>query len=406
MARPNTYNIDGLIESSSGVIESLIRDEILTERDLVIDSVVTNVIEFVTLTPLNSSVDDFYNGAYLVNVTKNERYIVIDYVGSTKKLTLSSAPTGWAAGNFCYLKNIQANIDTNSFDVIGAGIVESGTTTSTSAGKLIDSTQTDFLTTVLPGMIVKKTNATIAYSYIKTVDSNIQLTLESNIFIVGDTYQIYGKRFAWKFARSLTMQQDSRSILEQICFESHCILVKSYNNYRLIDLGDGNTVGTFTTPMKEGGKSLVTASMTPLSQIFTDYSLNYGYDYAKKIYIKKAFVNKNATSNSYLDPLKTKCKSAEVNYKVKNKWEYNSDWIQDDTTALYFLEQIVNWFYQQRIIVNWVGSPKTHIKYEIGDRVLINYDFMIPTGKNNTASFMIIGKSLDINKKKVRFTLI
>jgi len=404
MARSNTYNADGLIENPSGVIESIIRDEILTERDLKIDSVVSDVIEFATLSPLNSAVNDFYNGAYLVNVTKSERYEVTDYVGLTKKLTLSSIPTGWAAGNFCYLKNIQANIDTDSFDVVGAGIVDSGTTTSTSAGKLVDSIQ-NFSTTVKVGMIVKNTTDT-TYSYVKTVDSNTQLTLETDIIISGETYQIYGKRYSWKLARSLTSQQDSRSILEQVCFESHCMLVKSYNKYKLVDLGDGNTVGTFTTPMKEGGKPLVTASLTPLSQIFTDYSLNYGYDYAKKIYTKKAFVNKNATSDSYLNTLKTNCSYAEVNYKVKNKWEYNSDWIQDDTTALYFLEQRVNWFYQQRIVVNWMGSPKTHLQYEHGDRVLINYDFMIPTGKNNTASFMIIGKSLDISKKKVRFTLI
>jgi len=39
MARSNTYNADGLIENPSGVIESIIRDEILTERDLKIDSI-------------------------------------------------------------------------------------------------------------------------------------------------------------------------------------------------------------------------------------------------------------------------------------------------------------------------------------------------------------------------------
>lgn len=404
MARSNTYNDGDLIENPSGIIESIIRDEVLTERDLVIDSVVTNVIEFSSLTPLNSTVDTFYKDACLVNVTKSERYTISDYAASTKKLTLYSTPTGWAAGNKCYLKNVNTNIDTDSFDVVGAGIVESGTTDSASAYKLIQSGQ-NFLTTVKTGMMVKNTTDT-TYSYVKSVDSNTQLTLETNIMASGETYQIYGKRYNWKFARSLTSQQDSRSILEQLCFESHCMLIKSYNKYKLVDLGDGNVVGTFDTPMKENGKPQVFAQMTLLSQIFTDYTLNYGYDYAKKIYTKKAFVNKNATSDAYLNELKAKCTYAEVNYKVKNKWEYSSDWIQDDNTALYFLEKIVNWFYTQRIIVSWYGSPKTHLQYEIGDRVLIDYDFMIPTGKNNVASFMIIGKSMDISKKKVRFTLI
>lgn len=409
MARPNTYNTDDLIEQPAYITESLLRDEILTERDLVIDAVTNSAsastVTFDTTTPLNSTVDDFYNNAILVNATKNERYGVADHAGSTRILTLdNSSLTAWAVSDKCYLKNVGANIDVDSFDVIGAGLIESGTTTSTTAGKLIQTGQ-NFLTTVKAGMVVKNTTDT-TYSYVQSVDSDTQLTLESDIMTSGEDFQIYGKRYNWKFARSLASQQDSRSLLEQICYEAHCMLFKSYNKYKLVDLGDGNTVGTFATPMYERGKPLVSAKLTPLAQIYTDYSLNYGYNYAKKIYTKKAFVNKNATSNAYLDSLKTKCSSAETNYKVKSKWEYNSDWIQDDTTALYFLEQIVNWFYQQRIIVTWYGSPKTYIHYEIGDRVLINYDFMIPTGKNNSATFMIIGKSFDKGKKKIRFTLI
>lgn len=407
--RSNSYNDGDLIEQPAYIIESLLRDEILTERDLVIDAVTNSAsastVTFSTTTPLNSSVNDFYNGAFLVNVTKDGRYGVADYNGSTKVLTLDNTSlTAWAVSDKCYLKNINANIDEDSFDVVGAGLIESGTTTSTSAGKLIQTGQ-NFLTTVKAGMVVKNTTDT-TYSYVHSVDSNTQLTLESDIMTSGESYQIYGQRYGWKFARSLTAQQDSRSLLEQLCFEMHCILIKSYNKYKLIALGDGNTVGTLSQPMFERGKPLVSAKLTPLSQIYTDFSLNYGYSYAKKIYTKRAFVNKNATSDSYLDNLKTKCSNAEKNYKVKNKWEYNADWIQDDTTALYFLEQIVNWFYQQRIIVSWTGSPKTHIHYEIGDRVLINYDFMIPTGKNNSASFMIIGKSFDESKKKIKFTLI
>ena len=407
MARSNGYAADDLIENPSGIIESIIRDEILTERDLIIDSIdsiSTDYVYFNALTPLNSTVDDFYNGAILVNVTKNERYSVIDHGGASYVLRLSSTPTGWAASDKCYLKNIQANVDTDSFDVVGAGIVDSGTTTSTSALKLVETGQ-NFLTTVKPGMVVKNTTDT-TYSYVKTVDSDTQLTLETDIMTSGEAYQIYGKRYAWKFARSLTQQEDSRSILEKLCFESHCMLVKSYNEYKLIDLGDGNTVGTLSTPLYQGGTAQVMTKLTPLSSVFTDYSLNYGYDYAKKTYTKRAFVNKNASSDSYLDDLKADCLSAEVNYKIKNKWEYNSDWIQDDTTALYFLEQIVGWFSYQKMLVTWMSDLTNGLKYEVGDRVLLNYDFMIPTGKNNTASFMIIGKSIDYSKKKVRFSLI
>ena len=407
MARPNAYNVDDLIENPSGVIESIVRDWVLTEFNLLIDTVSTADIKIdgsVNETPLRVAIDDYYNGAILVNVTKNERYSVSDYTGSTQTLTLASTPSGWAAGNKCYLKNIQANIDEDSFDVIGAGVVETGTTSSASSGKLIETGQ-NFETTVKAGMRVKNTTDT-TYSYVKSVDSNTQLTLEDDIMASGENYSIYGSRNGWKFARSLNIQQSSQQILSQLCFESHCMLFKSYNNYRLIALEDGNTVGTFSQPFIENGLPLISTKLTSLLNIYTDFTLNYGYNYAKKIYTKKATVNKNATSDSYLDSLKTYCSDAEEDYKVSRKFEYNADWIQDDNTALYLLERLVLWYTYQRMIVSYTGDLKNHIKYEIGDRVLINYDYLMPTGKNNSQVFLVIGKTVNPKKKVVTFNLL
>jgi len=405
MARFNGYTTDDLIENPSGIIESLLRDEIHTERDLLIDVVSGASITIngsVNNTPLRSSIADYYNGAYLVNVTKNERYSITDY--SNYVLTLDSTPSGWAAGNKCYIKNINCTIDTNSFDVIQAGIVETGSASSTSYGKLVSSGQ-NFLSTVLPGMLVENTtDSTI--TYVVSVDSNTQLTLEDDLFESGDNYEIRGKRSGWKFARSLTSQQSSTQVLNQLLFESHCLLFKSYNQWRLIDLGDGKVSGTLTTPLRSEGKALVTTQLTPLLNIYSSFVLNYGYDYTKKIYSKKITVDKNSSSNLYLDSYKATCLNAETKYKISRKYEYNSDWIQDDTTAELFLERLILWFSYQRLIVNWTGDIKNHIQYEIGDRVLINYPLMIPTSKNNSQQFQIIGKQTDLVKKKVQLTLL
>jgi hypothetical protein len=338
---PRTAGIaqDDLLEAPAAIIESFIRDEICTERDLLIDSVATDVIEFATLTPLNSAINDFYNGAILVNVTKNERYTVSDYVGSTRKLTLSSTPTGWAAGNKCYLKNINAGINITTFDAIQATQISEG----------------------------------------------------------------------WEFARALTSQQDSQQILEQLLFESMCMLAKSNDEYKLIDLTATGNVGTFGTPIWEDGKPLFATALTPFDNIYTDFTLNYAYDYTRKIYSKRKFVNKNGNSTGvggYLEPLETDCASAETNYKIKRKYEYNADWIQDDTTANYLLEALVKWFTYQRMIVYATYDCANYLQYEVGDRVLIDYSFMIPTVKNNSQEFIIMGKEIDLTKKKIQFTLL
>jgi hypothetical protein len=69
------------------------------------------------------------------------------------------------------------------------GTAESGTTSSASAGKLIQTGQ-DFLTTCVVGMVVfNSTDST--FSYITSVDDNENLTINDDIMGAGDNYIIY-----------------------------------------------------------------------------------------------------------------------------------------------------------------------------------------------------------------------
>ena len=336
------YTIDTLIQNPVLIAEHLERNEIRCERDLIIDTVTGADIKIdgsVNGTALNSSVNNFYGGnglcnAYLVNITRSERYEVATYTGSTKTLHLSATPIGWAAGDFCYLKNINAIIDTTNVD----------------ATKL--------------------------------------------------------ERNSWLFDRSLTSQEDSQSIFSQLMFESHCIRHKSYNRTKITSLDGGSSIGIFTIPKIEQGKPMVSYDMTPLANIYSSFILNYDYDYAKKIYTKRIMVDKNSASNAYLQTMIPYCAAAETNYKISRKYEYNSDWIHDDNTANYLLEKLVTWFSYQRMIVHWTGDIQSHIKYEVGDRIKINYPFMMPTGKNNSQVFLIVYKLVSCKKKTVSFNLL
>lgn len=394
MSRKNGNSGDGLILTPAGIIESLIRDEIKAERDLVCSSITGADI---IIPGLNVSSDDYYNGAILVNVTQDESYTVSDYDGGTKTLTLSSSPAGlWTTKDKFYLKNINVLLDTDSFDASSRTNTISGTVTGVSTGKLIDSGKS-FLANILPGMTVSNTTDG-TFSTVRTVDSNTQLTLENDIMSSGDAYSIYGNRGLWTFARSLNVQMNSLDIINSLCYESHSILTRSNKGYRITPLGDGYTCGTLDKPMWGEGVPLVKTKFTSLNNIFTSFTLNYDYDYAKKIYKEQIKVDRNTSSVGYLDYLKTNCENAEKDYKVSRKWEYNADWIHDGTTAKYFLEQIILWLTSQRLVVEWHGDVKTHIQYEEGDKVYIDFPFMIPTGKE-TAQFMITGKTW--SKKKV-----
>lgn len=403
-----TYSVDDLIQSPPYIMASLLSDEVYTERDLIIDVVSGANITIdgsLNNTPLISTIDDYYNSAILVNVTRSERYSVNDYDGGLQKLTLASVPAGWSAGDKCYLKNVNVTFDTDSFNVVGDGIIESGTTTSTTTSKLVDTGQ-NFLSTVKVGMRVKNTTDT-TYTYVKAVDSNSTLTLMNDIFVSGEGYQIYGTRYGWLFDRVLTRQEFSQDILNQLCFESYSMLFKNYEDkYKVISLEGGSTLDTLTFPMTDNGNISMFVDFTSLDNIYTDFTLNYNYDYANKIYRESHFVNKDYASDSSLNTYKTNCKSAYEDYKInKREWAYNADWIQDSTTAINFISLMIQLLTAQRMIVTWTGDIKTYFKYEIGDRVLINYSKMIPTGINNSSPFLVMGKNINFKTSQVILTL-
>ena len=239
--------------------------------------------------------------------------------------------------------------------------------------------------------------------------TNIQCDISIATFdAIGNTTN--GTRKDWVFAKSINAKVNARDILEQLCFESHCMLFKSYKSYKLIALDTGASIATFATPLKETGNPKMAVRLTPLESVFTDFTLFYGYDYGKGDYSKKAFCNRYGSSDATNlgATYKTKCENAEKNYLQKSKWEYSADWIYDDNTAAYFLQKIIRDFTIQRLQVQYFGNIESHIQYELGDLVKINYNYMIPTGKNNSAIFMINGKTIipDAHNPAVKFNLI
>lgn len=77
----------------------------------------------------------------------------------------------------------------NFLSIPVADTVETGQATATTSGKLRDSTQ-DFLTTVSVGDIVYNTTDT-TYATVTAVDSDIALSIDTNIMASGEDYIIY-----------------------------------------------------------------------------------------------------------------------------------------------------------------------------------------------------------------------
>lgn len=337
----NGYEPADLIENPAYIIQALLRDEVFVERQLKIDSVSGSDIVIdgsINGRPLLSSVDDYYNGSYVINHNDSTRRTVTDYAGSSKTLTLNST-TGFSAGELVTLINIQGNnkINTTSFD------------------------------------------------------------------LVGDNPD--GLRDGWKFARSIIAMAPASTIINQLLYESHCILFQSYNQYKLVALDSATSADTWTKCLMMSGRESFNIGLTQLRNVFTSFKLKYSYDYGSGEYEKEFYVDKNGytSGGSVISSAEQDlCEAAETNYKIKNNFEYSSDWIYDLTTAEYLLQKLVLWFTKQRMVVTWTtplsDGSIDYIKYELGDQVVLSNTRILPTGISGVKSFMITGKQIIIKR--------
>lgn len=332
-ARSNGLNEGGLINCPPYIIESLLRDENYTERDLRITTVTDTT--HIIVNGLLSSEDDYYNYAIYYNVTTDHKTYVTDYAGSTKTLTLASADTSASASDNIFLQNVKGDekIDYSTFDIVG--------------------NNTD------------------------------------------------GTRKGWIFARAYTEKQNIFDIINELCFDSHCEIIESVNPdtceklIKLVDL-DSDYSDTWTNPAYgRDGLERITAQLTPLDNVFTQFRLRYFYDYGKRDYLKEIYVDKNGYPSSATilsDTEKNLCKYAEQTYLVSRLLELTTRNIYDDATAERMLQKKIEWFSKQRLIINYdspIVGNSDFIKYEKGDKVKINFSKGVPTGVNNNTNFII-----------------
>ena len=336
-ARSNGLNENGLIEVAPYFIESLLRDENFTERDLKVSSVVSTTK--IIANQLLSSEDNYYNYSIYYNVTTNHKTYVTDYNGSTKELTLASADVSVTGGDSFFLQNVRGDykIDYVSLDLVG-----------------------------------NTTN---------------------------------GTRKDWKFARSFDAKQIIFNYLDELAFELHCELIESIDpitcekKYKLIDL-DSDYSDVWTNPAYIGGIEQVTARLSPLDNVYSQFRLLYWFDHGKNEYLKEIYIDKNGkpqTATILSDAEVNLCKFAEQTYLISRLYEYSSKNIYDDATAERMLQKKIEWYTKQHLILNWttqLTGNTDFIKYEIGDQVKLNFSKSVPNGMNNSTYFIIIAKRI------------
>ena len=203
-----------------------------------------------------------------------------------------------------------------------------------------------------------------------------------------------GLRDDWVFDFALSEKISAVDLLRNLAFESHCALIESAGRFRLVALDTTTVTATWTNPLKLNGLEYFSSGFTPVQSLYTDYSLTYGYDVAQKRNNKSLFCNKSGQSSAISAGYSTTCLNTETNFRYSQKFNYDCQFIQDETTAILLFQSLITHFTKQRHIVTWGADPKNYIQYELGDVIKLNYASLMPDSLNNSARYMIIDKTI------------
>ena len=324
--RSNSYNEGDLIENPVGIVESIIRDEILSEHRLVVSSVgmlAINSLSFNGSTHvLMYDTENYYANAYVHNIDKDWTAKVSYYEGSTKTCALSSITVlDIDVGDRCYITNIKGDelIDITTFD---------SSLSSKSSWKMALSLDTKIE----------------AYSLLDQICFEAQLML----------YKNYDKYYIKPIGSGSSVGTLTKPLIER------------------------------------NGNKLIDVSLSSIEDVYTDFTIHYAFLANENSYAKTIVCNKDTTNSTYItSSYKTLCSNAEDNYKLKRKLEINLDFIHDEATAAYFLQRIIKEKTKQKTLVGYSGDVQNHIQYEKGDLVKINVPDRITASQNNTTVFLI-----------------
>jgi len=324
--RSNSFDEGDLIENPVYVIESVIRDMLSCEYDLVVSNVDSasggEIVFNGSSHALINTSNDYYNNAYLVNIDQNWTKKITNHTGSFKVLDFGTSLSGVVAvGDRCYITNIKGNdlIDESVFD-----------TTATSRSSWKVSLCLD--------------NQIEGYSLID------QLAYECQCSV----YKVNGQYRIKPIGAGTSVGTLSKPLIEK------------------------------------GGNPLIDIVLSSVEDIYTEFVVNYAFLPQENKYFKSLTCDKNESNHTDLtSTYRGYCGSAESNYKLSRRLEVNLDFIYDEDTAIAFMQRLIKEKTFQRLIVGYIGDVKNHIKYEKGDLVLINYSDKIPTSKNNSTQFLI-----------------
>lgn len=204
-----------------------------------------------------------------------------------------------------------------------------------------------------------------------------------------------------KLAGKIDDEKNSLDIVKEICQNLAIAYFTDYQNKEKVINFMGTTIDRTIDLVKltspKAGKSSIKLQKSSIKNIYTDFYVRYKKNFATGNFegLEYCTPDENSIGSSY----QTKCSNAESNYKTRQTYTFEANWIRDQSTAQELCKRLVDWFTIQHYIIGLVTSLNA-LDCELGDKVKIDHSFL-PTGIRNLKAFIVDQIRINCNKDEI-----
>lgn len=223
---------------------------------------------------------------------------------------------------------------------------------------------------IIRALIVQEVGLPAGY----TIDDITNKTSFDNLIATG------GLRHDWLFAGQLNRKIRSDKLLDEIAKQMCCNLILDENNsLKIIPIEPVSTEKVITiNDIRKFNKeeSQITITKTKRDYVFNDFLIYYKYDYMPEKYAKNEYINKDGSSLTAAENVRTgiietytdTCLASYNKYGQTRKYEFYGHYISDRDTAIKVLKWLCDFFTRKRYVIEikCVLNPNT-VEFEIGD---------------------------------------
>lgn len=221
----------------------------------------------------------------------------------------------------------------------------------------------------------------------------------------------------WRFGTVISRRKNSLEHIRDFCRQAGIIYYTDYQGKeKPVALTAGTSVKTIDrSSILEG---TIKTSWSPLDKVYNQFKVHYDKHWITGAYLEMVYLNESGSNFASFNNRGGEaggyvvlCQESQADYNITKELQVNCFWgtrVNCSDAYFHYVRRFIcwlaEWFCYRKLIVEF-ETALDHIDLELGDQVKIDHT-LIPSNLNNSAKFMVISISHDLNEDRLKFKLI